>query len=265
VRNRKAGGGGTVAAPPLVYHALLEVGPDGSTSAQVEELPGCFARAPARGAALEKLAKSLAAHLAWLRGAGEEAPARGQRLALEPAEEVRVGCDVREGDSEALFACDLTPASGEWMDRGLRLLDRSREALLASVEDLPDGALDAVDEARRRATFYGDAPCTIREVLTHIGKTEGWYATRLETPEAAARTLERLKLLASRTRDAFDLLDTMRTVAAGRLCRLGDPERARKLLHAGEAWTARKVLRRLAYHERLHGRSIMKIRKRLGL
>lgn len=264
MRNRKQAGS-AVAAPPLVYHALLEIGPDDSTAAQIEELPGCFARAPARGAALEKLAKSLAAHLAWLRGAGEDAPRRGQRLALEPAEEVRVRCDVREGDSEALFACDLTPATGEWIERGLRLLDRSREALLASVEDLSDGALDAVDAPRRRKTFYGDAPCTIREVLAHIGKTEGWCATRLEAPEAAARTLDRLKLLASRTRDVFDLLETMRTVAAGRLGAIAEGESARKVVHAGEAWTARKVLRRLAYHERLHGRSIMKIRKRLGL
>ena len=44
----------------------------------------------------------------------------------------------------------------------------------------------------------------------------------------------------------------------------GEPDRARLSLAAGEAWSVRKVLRRLVRHELLHWKSIQRILSAYG-
>ncbi len=249
-----------------IFRALLEIGPDGSTLAAIAELPGCFARAPTKDEALSKLQNALAAHLAWLRQCGEPGPRRRQAVAIEVAEELVVTCDVKEGYSAAFFAADLAPTTPELAARFVRLLGYSRAALLQSVAGLSAAALDRTDPKRRRARPKGEAPApaSIRAVLAHVARTEPWYASRLERDEAAARrACDAAMALAARARDTLDLLDRTREGALARLARLTDEERVRVTIHRDEPWSAHKVLRRLLFHERLHARSIAKMRSRL--
>lgn len=274
------------ASAPLVYHALVEVGPDGAACAHVAEVPGCFARGRNRAGAMEKLRPALAAFLGWLRGLGEPAPAPGQTLTLRLGEEISSGANVRRCELRALFEHDRTRLDPAEIERALRIMAHSREALLRSLEGLGPGLLDRIDPMLRHgassedalsgsgetvrassfplALFADEAPGTIRESLFHIARTEAVCGTRLApTPEDAERQAAALLSLTLQVRDPFQLLEDTRNGFVARIAHLDPKALDRVATIAGERWTPRKVIRRALFHERLHACAIARMRVRI--
>jgi predicted RNase H-like HicB family nuclease len=248
----------------FALRALMEVGPDGACLIQLAELPGCFARAPTREEAMAKLPAEIAGHLAWLHASGEVDPTRGRRASVVAVEEIVTHADVRDGDSEALFSTDRPPLSPEEVEDVVRLLAASRASLLESIADVPAPLFDAADPRRVRDCFYGPAPASIRAALEHIARAEGYYASRtLPTDESCRREVERYASIADGATDVFALLAAMRTIAIARFRALRSEPRTDVVVHAGEEWTPRKALRRMILHERMHARSVERMRATL--
>jgi predicted RNase H-like HicB family nuclease len=224
----------------------LEVGLDGS-GAFVPSCPGCwvFGRTPER--ALEKVRAAVSDWVAWLANHGEKVSV-GPEFELEVVEKMSVNYDpVRAGKPEPLFWSEVLPITKKDVARTLRLMKYSREDLLNVVHGLTNDCLD---------WSPSNEPRTIRNCLRHIACVEPWYITRLN-----------VDLQCGHPRKVFALLDSTRQAVANYLESFprekmrGVFQPTRDTSPLCNLWTARKVLRRLVDHERLHTRYIERVLK----
>ncbi len=117
--------------------------------------------------------------------------------------------------------------------------DRELDELEACAAALRQALLDTVTPLSPEALQWRRQPgeWTIRQVLGHLATADLWYASRLEEgglPELLWR------------------LAAARALVLQRLHSLPADARDRVTWHDGEAWTARKVARRMLEHEREH-------------
>jgi predicted RNase H-like HicB family nuclease len=223
----------------------LEVGPDGA-SAFVPDCPGCWVFGRTQERALLKVKAAIADWFEWLKRRGKEVTAETKGFEIEVSEMMKVDYDpVEAGKPEPLFWSEVRPITKRDVAWTLRLMQFSREDLLKIVFDLSAECLDWLPP---------DEPRTIRNCLRHIAYVEPWYTTRLN-----------IDLSCKYPRDVFTMLDLTREVVVDCLKTLprekmrGVFQPTRDTSPACNLWTARKVLRRLVDHERLHTRYIERI------
>jgi uncharacterized damage-inducible protein DinB len=246
-------GGHDEAPAAALLRLYLEIGrADGWCLVHCPDLPGAGFKAPSREAALALAPGRLSAELDWL---ARTAPALGRRVCpgaswpFAVAGEVVLDVPAAEGDTEATFEPDLEPLDDAYLAHSLSYLEASRRALQGLVGGLPDECLSWRPAPGKR---------TVAEVLGHIADAEAFYAVRLERPEAA--TPELWEHYAGRTLGLgpFERLARTREMVAARLGALSEDDRRRVATFDPhqETWTARKVLRRLVWHERYHTRQL---------
>lgn len=223
----------------------LEVGPQ-ATGAFAPEYPGCWVFGSSQESALQKVGIAINEWVNWLKNHGENVPDIGDNIEVEVTEMLRVDYNpVEAGKPEPLFWCEVAPIAKADIARTIRLMKYARSDLMAAVAGITVDCLDWEPP---------DEPRTIRNCLMHIAHVELWYINRLniEMPD---------KLPDS----PFELLDYSRDTVIERLQNF--PERKMKGIFQPRKfrspvcnlWTARKVLRRLVDHERLHTKYINKV------
>jgi len=225
----------------------LEVG-NGGTGAFVPEYPGCWVFGKTPESALRKVKIAIAEWFDWMEKHGEKVSINLRKFEVEAAEILRVDYNpVEAGKPEPLFWSEVPPVTKEDVTRALRLMKYSREDLLDLVSSLDDECLDWLPPQK---------PRTIRNCLKHIAYVEPWYITRLD-----------VDLPWKYPKDVFELLDYTRSLVirflenfprdkmSGVFQPKKDPSPVCNL------WTARKVLRRLVDHERLHTKYIERVLK----
>jgi predicted RNase H-like HicB family nuclease len=226
----------------------LEVG-QGGTGAFVPECPGCWVFGRTMEKALEKVKVAVKEWLEWLESHGERVPADANRLNVEVGEILRVSYNpVEAGKPEPLFWSEVAPIKKKDITRTIRLLKYSRSDMLNLVSDLDIEILDWQPPGK---------PRTIRNTLKHIGIVDWWYITRLEVEPPARFPGDVFKLLAY-TREM--VVDFLKNFPREKRSGVFQPEKyAGRKAKLCNLWTARKVLRRLVDHERLHTKYIEKV------
>ncbi|MBN1430996.1 MAG: hypothetical protein JXB07_21685 [Anaerolineae bacterium] len=207
--------------------------------AWVFELPGCYSTGKTRAEAISQAGASIAGYQRWL---SRHWPERAFEDPYIDVHVVEVFKSVQTGQgyiAHAFFEDDRIPLSSEEGEYVRRLLACSRSDLLDLVE--------TVSPARRAETIDGEDFGSIDDILRHIGSEEWWYLDRLDVActerdlpdEPLARLANvRAQLLACLP----DLVGTEHTAWVD-----------------GEGWSARKLIRRVLWHERDHTQSIAKL------
>jgi hypothetical protein len=193
---------------PVRYPAYLEIGPLGHTIAYVFALPGLTVRGRKADGALATLPDAVDAERARLRAAAREVPEGPVEIA--ESERVTVTSDVAGGVSSALFQYELRPTRDEDVALALDRMGLAREEI---------GRVDAPSAEALRALADG----------------EWWLLSRLGT-----------RPFADLPEEPLARLDTVRALTVERFAQLLPGDRERHAVFAGEQWTTRKVLRRLA-------------------
>jgi len=200
------------------YRVYIETSPDtlaeGGPLAHVPELPGCTARAKTVDAVKDAIHQAICEYVAFLRTQGEQALPDEFDLEFE------------ETQSYTL-APDYAPLTPEELARAKRWLEASRRAVMADLADLPADAWDWKPDEN-------DWP--LRIITSHMGVAELYLTDKLIEPDHAP--LNRLEVT---RRVSFERLDT-----------LASEHRGRVTTFEGEAWTPRKVVRRMLEHEQEH-------------
>jgi uncharacterized damage-inducible protein DinB len=131
----------------------------------------------------------------------------------------------------AFFRSDLVPLTEDDVRTALQVFNWQREELLAGVETIPAEIL--------RHEFEGQR-WTIEGILEHIARVESWYFSRLgfDNPEP----LEKL--------DPFRLLEKSAAAVNQYLPELVGFDQVFEVRQ--EKWSARKLVRRLLWHQRDH-------------
>ena len=163
----------------------------------------------------------------------------------------RVGLDPKQlvviekiTGPDALFLSDRLPASDMQIATTVEMLDEQRARTLSLVASVPDADMDAEDDSVAQPSWMSWR--TPRQILRHIADTEArayprWCGlTELEPVDDLRLELER---------SAMHVRGLIRSMP-----------RTFESEHRGEIWTPVKLLRRLAWHERLES---VFIRRRL--
>jgi len=230
----------------MLYRIGIENNLEGRSMAWALDLPGCFAYGKSADLALGTIPKAIAEYSDWVSSRNEGVgwfDIDNLELALEESWEVYKIDDnfdlANEGyEVNAWFRHDWKPLTAQDIDRGMQILTRSRADLLDAVFGLNPEQL---------SKKYPGERWSVEGILRHVGGTEWWYLNCLglafpedELPDAAFSRLERARAL---------LVEVLPTLVGSELI----------TGRYGEFWSPRKVLRRLAWHERDHTWHIRKL------
>jgi len=223
----------------------LEVGLEG-TGAFVPSYPGCWVFGRTPESAIEKEKTAVADWFEWVGKHGEQVPTEIKDFEVEVAEVLRVSYNpVEAGKEEPLFWSEVPPITKKDVKRTLRLMNYSREDLLKLVSDLGYDCLDWQPPNK---------PRTIRNCLRHIAYVEPWYITLLNVDMPSRYPRNVFEMLTYTRKIVVDYLETM---PRDRMRGIFQPKIYPHSIC--NLWTARKVLRRLVDHERLHTKYIEKV------
>jgi predicted RNase H-like HicB family nuclease len=223
----------------------LEVGTQ-ATSAFVPDYPGCWVFGRTKERALEKVRIEIAEWIEWQKRLGENFPELSTEVEIEVAEMLLVDYNpVEAGKPEPLFRSEVPSVNEDDIERTIRFMEYSRRDLLSLVSTITKDCLDWEPPGK---------PRTVRNCLKHIAHVESWYITRLniDLPEVYPDDVfELLKY----TRNI--VIDTLRNFPEHKMKGIFQPTKDKSPVC--DLWTARKVLRRLVDHERLHTNYIRKV------
>jgi hypothetical protein len=168
-------------------------------------------------------------------------------LGTTPLDEPQVVERVH-GD-ELTFQRDHEPATDGELERTQLLLRLARGELVALIEGCSDTELDWDDPERTMPSWARWR--TLRQMAVHIADTESRYylaALGVDPPERCADVLEELRRSRAHVMAVLPRLERDLAIESG-----------------GERWTTRKVLRRLAWHERSELDVMRTLRRRARL
>lgn len=211
----------------------------------IVELPGAFVRGATEEEGLTKVDTEAKSFLRWL-GLKDE-----HHSIANIIQRHYCSLKVEDADSEILLEEDRSVISPEEFERLVKITVYSGKTFLSLYREAK--LKDWIDEARVRSTFYGMVPKTIREIFNHVKSTQYYYLSRTgmnfdEREENFMRIrrfcLEKIKQLFIKYGNSqlFDI--------------------------DNEQWTLKKILRRFTWHDRIHGKAIVRIlekQKQLGI
>ena len=209
------------------------------------DLPGCFSSARDREDAVGRAPSRIAEYFAWITRHDPSLPKVSGPFEVNVMEtfEAHPCSDDRDYLVNAFFEDDRRPLSYWDVEAGLRLLEWTRQDLLAVVEPL------SAEQIHR--TIRGEDRDTIAGVLEHLLAAENWYLHQLDL------SVERSSL----PENVFEKLEAVRTNTRRQLVTLMGEKRITE--SCDERWSARKILRRTLWHERDHTQHIAKLVARL--
>lgn len=224
----------------------LELDNEGRALAWALDHPGCYAWGAQGPDAVIALARELVAYEDWAARHGKPDWVRLGNFDLRVVETWQVYTindqfDEQEGGYavNAWFRHDWKPLSPEEIERGLSLLEWSRDDLLRVARPLEDLVLDRQYPGER----WG-----IRGILKHVANAEWWYLDRLNLAEGGREQLPK---------DVFERLAKVRQDLRQSLPDLAGRELV--LGKDGELWSPRKLLRRVLWHEINHRGHILQL------
>lgn len=224
----------------------LELNNEGRALAWALNLPGCFAYGAEGPDAVIALAREVVIYENWVTrhgGLGWLEIGDFDVRIVDTWQVYSMNDQYELADDgyavNAWFKQDWKPLTGEEIERGLALLDWSREDLLQSVAGLSDAQMDAQWPGER---------WSIRGILKHVGGAEWWYLDRLGLVAGGRDALPK---------DAFERLARTRERLKAVLPGLVGSELA--VGKEAEFWSPRKLLRRALWHEIDHRMHILKL------
>jgi hypothetical protein len=211
----------------------------------IVQLPGGFVRGKTEEEALSKVSSEVHSYTKWL---DIEPPTRYE---VHVSQRHPCALTVEDADSEILLEEDKSPRNEHEFMELCDLVSYSGETFYALFKN---AKLEKwIDESRIRKTFYGEMPKTIREILDHVNGTQYYYLSRAK-PKAKEQV--------------GDFLQTRQNCLSA-LWELFEQQRNDQLFQVdNEEWTLMKILRRFIWHDRIHGKAIVRImrkQKQLGL
>jgi hypothetical protein len=127
----------------------------------------------------------------------------------------------------------------EEIGKGLKIHSWQRQELLAGVKDLKPELMTRILAGQR---------WNINGILNHVGRMENWYLANLNLPLPSPEFL---------VHNPFRILDLSYALVQKTLP--GVAENSTVFEKDGELWSARKLLRRLLWHQRDHIEHIKQI------
>jgi hypothetical protein len=202
----------------------------------VVELPGAFIRGKTEGEAIAKVNREVNLYLKWLSLKSKT------DYKIQIVQRHQSNLRVEDADNEILLEADKGITGEEDFRNLFELVWYSGESLLQLYTKTK--FKDWVDEKRTRKTFYGENPKSVQEIFNHVRACQYYYLSRSKIPfenkeedflKIRGYCLEKIKgLYAVNNNSTIYEVDD-------------------------ELWTLKKILRRFIWHDRIHGKAMLRI------
>jgi hypothetical protein len=206
----------------------------------VPDLPGCYSSQKERDAAISAVPAAIQEYVAWCSRHGLHVSGISGPMVVD--EVIRSWMYEDDYEVNAFFAADRPPLITDEIQEITSLLEGTRRDLAEAVEGLDEDSLLKELSGER---------WPIAGILGHVAGSEWWYFDRLGLAFPRADLPD----------DPLDRLSVVREHVLATLPHL--PKRLGVVTLGGETWSARKVVRRMLWHERDHTQHILKLRARL--
>jgi predicted RNase H-like HicB family nuclease len=210
----------------------------------IVELPGAFIRGRTEKEAVAKVNQEVNLYLRWL---GIE---QKHEYEIQVVQRHRSSLMVEDADNEILLEADKKMMEEEEFRNFLDLIRFSGEDFLQLYTNTK--FKDWIDEARIRKTFYGDNPKTIQEIFDHVKYCQNYYLSGMKIIEEIEGDFRAIRKF------CVEKLEALYRKNNNSLIFETD----------NELWTLKKVLRRFIWHDRIHGKAMIRIlekQKQLGV
>ena len=195
---------------------------------------GAFSRGASKEEAVLKMPEEIRRFQLW-RG---ETPPDDYDIAI--VQEKESDLQVRDADSDVLFATEKEPLSAEEYQYLKSLAMKSAEDFYFLYSSFPDKHKSALPY---RKTFYGSVPRTAEEMYQHTKNVNAYYFGEIGTDADNSGSILDCRLRGFETLEKQpDFLDP--GVFDGSY---------------GELWSLKKVLRRFIWHDRIHAKAMYRM------
>jgi len=216
----------------MIYYLGIEQVEPGKWLAWVLNLTGCFARGATRDEAIAAAPQAIADFFNWRDGYVRVADSQIDLIQAEVTETFENYETIDGYWVNSFFEADRRVLSSAEVDDLRWLVNLSRSDLMQTVQRIAPAKMTTAIEGERFGSIGG--------ILNHIAGAELWYlqkmglaSERADLPESPLKALEKVRA---------------QTIVM--LPRLVDNDTVKEV--RGELWSARKVARRMVWHERVH-------------
>ncbi len=222
-----------------IYDAAVEIGSTDKGLVWIVDLAGCAAPLDPGHEAVTEAAGAVTSFLCWLKSRGEPVSSRQSEVEIRVVETQCHRGNITRSGPRGLFTADRRPLTARHLHDGLRFLEYSRQSLRALCLDL---------DPEQMKSEPPSGGFSINQHIRHVANMERWCMGRLGPVDQVQPVS-----------DPLVRLDRVRELVVGRLTALSAEDRFAVVIVDSESWTARKVIRRLIWHERHHTRAIREI------
>jgi hypothetical protein len=201
----------------------------------IVELPGAFVRGKTEDEAIAKVNREVNIYLKWL------CIKHNPHYKIQVVQKHQSALQVEDADNEILLKADKKAMDEIEFRNLLSLVCFSGETFLKLYTNVE--FKDWVDEERIRKTFYGDNPKTIREIFDHVRNCQYYYLSRMRINEEIEGDFMVIRKF------CLEKLEPL----------YHESNNSLKFEIDNELWTLKKVLRRFIWHDRIHGKAMVRI------
>ncbi len=217
----------------------LERNVEGRSLAWALDLPGAFAYGSDDAEALSNIPTAVEAYQAWIGWHCQESWLKTTPIKMQVLESLDSFTNSQGITISALFENDRNPLPAIEIDQALQMHAWQRQDLLAGVAGLSPEVMTCMLPGQR---------WNINGILNHIARMETWYLRNMSLP---------LPKAASPIHNPFKLLEQSSELVQKYLPALEGNDEV--IDQQGELWSARKVVRRLLWHQKDHTDHIQQI------
>ena len=195
---------------------------------------GAFARGASKEEAMLKMPEEIRRFQLWR---GEEPL---DNYEIDIVQEKESGLQVRDADSDVLFATEKDPLSAEEYQHLKTLAMKSAEDFYSLYNSFPDKHKSALPY---RKTFYGSVPRTAEEMYQHTKNVNEYYFSEIGVDANNEGTIVLCRARGFESLESIPGFLSLETVTGS----------------YDEQWSVRKVLRRFIWHDRIHAKAMYRM------
>ena len=195
---------------------------------------GASARGASKEEAMLKMPEEIRRFQLWR---GEEPL---DNYEIDVVQEKESGLQVRDADSDVLFATEKDPLSAEEYQHLKTLAMKSAEDFYSLYNSFPDKHKSALPY---RKTFYGSVPRTAEEMYQHTKNVNEYYFSEIGVDANNEGTIVSCRARGFESLESIPGFLSLETVTGS----------------YDEQWSVRKVLRRFIWHDRIHAKAMYRM------
>ena len=217
----------------------LERNVEGCSLAWALDFPGAFAYGSDDAEALSNIPTAVEVYQTWIERHCQESWLKTTPIKMQVLESLDSFTNSQGTTINAFFENDRNPLTAIEIDQALQMHAWQRQDLLAGVAGLSPEVMTRMLPGQR---------WNINGILNHIARMETWYLRNMSLP---------LPKAASPIHNPFKLLEQSSELVQKYLPALEGNDEV--IDQQGELWSARKVVRRLLWHQKDHTDHIQQI------